>query len=272
MRALRAGLGPGQRRRFSSLVRSALAARLRDMRVFLPNAVQVDAITAAKSGDDVLCVAQTGSGKTLCFLLPLIETLLDDPRAHGLVVAPSRELAIQHADIAERLISDLPGAPAVRLLPDAPSRADAATRLVIAQPDDALTLLQNAPAASFPTTVAIDEVDEVLCGGQYEATLSPRGAALLDALGGVTRGGVDPKGPEGATAPRGRTLRASTETSPPQYLLTTAHLARAHQKVLSERFGDAVRVQQRKGGGGDNAALVPTLRQVGAPCLSYACK
>merc|ERR1711924_338315 len=84
---------------------------------------------------------------------------------------------------------------------DAPSRADAATRLVIAQPDDALTLLQHGPTASFPTTVAIDEVDEVLCGGQYEAMLSPRGTALLDALGGVrgvTRGGGNSEGSEGA--------------------------------------------------------------------------
>ena len=62
-----------------------------------PRPIQRDTIPAALEGQDILGLAQTGTGKTAAFALPLLDFLVDDecenPRA--LVVAPTRELATQ---------------------------------------------------------------------------------------------------------------------------------------------------------------------------------
>ena len=64
----------------------------------LPSDVQYEAIPAALSQQDLLVSAQTGSGKTAAFLLPLLHTMLTQKRqagARGLILAPTRELARQ---------------------------------------------------------------------------------------------------------------------------------------------------------------------------------
>jgi ATP-dependent RNA helicase RhlE len=66
----------------------------------IPTPVQAAAIPEALAGKDVLATAQTGTGKTLAFLIPIIEHLLKQ-NAGGiaaLVLVPTRELAMQVAD------------------------------------------------------------------------------------------------------------------------------------------------------------------------------
>ena len=62
-----------------------------------PLAVQADAVPALLDGDDVVIEAPTGSGKSLAFLLPLVDRLRErsGPGPRALVVTPTRELAIQ---------------------------------------------------------------------------------------------------------------------------------------------------------------------------------
>jgi ATP-dependent RNA helicase RhlE len=62
-----------------------------------PTPVQADAIPPGLAGRDVLACAQTGSGKTAAFLLPILHNLMDKPRGRtrALVLAPTRELAAQ---------------------------------------------------------------------------------------------------------------------------------------------------------------------------------
>ncbi len=62
-----------------------------------PTPIQVQAIPAALEGRDVLGCAQTGTGKTAAFLIPMIERLAQAPKGspRGLVLAPTRELALQ---------------------------------------------------------------------------------------------------------------------------------------------------------------------------------
>jgi len=64
-----------------------------------PTAVQREVIPLALAGRDLLVRAATGSGKTAAFLLPIMQRLLETPRAHtgarALVLAPTRELARQ---------------------------------------------------------------------------------------------------------------------------------------------------------------------------------
>lgn len=70
----------------------------------LPTPIQKEAIPPILEGRDILGLAQTGTGKTAAFVLPLLQRLLDGPRkkVRALIVAPTRELAEQiHADISK---------------------------------------------------------------------------------------------------------------------------------------------------------------------------
>jgi ATP-dependent RNA helicase RhlE len=74
--------------------------RLAAARFVTPTPVQDAAIPQALEGKDVLATAQTGTGKTLAFLIPIIERLLSQ-KARGieaLVLVPTRELAMQVLD------------------------------------------------------------------------------------------------------------------------------------------------------------------------------
>jgi ATP-dependent RNA helicase RhlE len=67
---------------------------------FIPTPVQAAAIPQALAGKDVLATAQTGTGKTLAFLIPIMEQLLQQNAAgiNALVLVPTRELAMQVAE------------------------------------------------------------------------------------------------------------------------------------------------------------------------------
>jgi len=84
--------------RFTEMPLSAgLQQRLAAAQFITPTPVQAEAIPHALQGKDVLATAQTGTGKTLAFLIPAIETLLgsDSRNAEVLVLVPTRELALQ---------------------------------------------------------------------------------------------------------------------------------------------------------------------------------
>ena len=71
---------------------------IRDLGFTRPTPIQADAIPAAMSGRDLLACAQTGSGKTVAFLLPTVHRLLHAPArqaTRALVLTPTRELAAQ---------------------------------------------------------------------------------------------------------------------------------------------------------------------------------
>src|SRR4249920_2695912 len=83
---------------FSELpISTYLKERLSAARFSVPTPVQAAAIPQALEGKDVLATAQTGTGKTLAFLIPVIERLLkqEKPGLAALVLVPTRELAMQ---------------------------------------------------------------------------------------------------------------------------------------------------------------------------------
>jgi len=83
---------------FTELPISAyMKERLAHARFSTPTPVQAAAIPQALDGKDVLATAQTGTGKTLAFLIPVIEQLLKNktPGIAALVLVPTRELAMQ---------------------------------------------------------------------------------------------------------------------------------------------------------------------------------
>lgn len=72
-----------------------LKANLAKLGFVLPTPIQDRAIPHVLRGDDVVGIANTGTGKTLAFALPLLHQVLQNPKQKILVVAPTRELAQQ---------------------------------------------------------------------------------------------------------------------------------------------------------------------------------
>jgi ATP-dependent RNA helicase RhlE len=70
---------------------------LKDLGFSTPTPIQTDAIPPALDGKDLLACAMTGSGKTIAFLLPILQRLMAKPRGttRALVLTPTRELAAQ---------------------------------------------------------------------------------------------------------------------------------------------------------------------------------
>ncbi|HWZ42011.1 MAG TPA: DEAD/DEAH box helicase [Candidatus Saccharimonadales bacterium] len=84
--------------RFTELpISPYLQGRLAAAEFVTPTEVQAAAIPHAIQGKDILATAQTGTGKTLAFLIPIIEKFLSQPGTgvQALVLAPTRELAMQ---------------------------------------------------------------------------------------------------------------------------------------------------------------------------------
>ncbi|KIW10389.1 ATP-dependent rRNA helicase RRP3 [Exophiala spinifera] len=69
-----------------------------------PTPIQAEAIPVALQGRDLIGLAETGSGKTAAFVLPILQSLMDKPQhLHSLILAPTRELAYQISEAVEAL-------------------------------------------------------------------------------------------------------------------------------------------------------------------------
>ncbi len=86
-------------------LRPELQRGVREMGYREPTPIQRAAIPPAVHGRDVIGVAQTGTGKTAAFLLPILERLSGGPRGtvQALVLTPTRELAIQAEEFLRAL-------------------------------------------------------------------------------------------------------------------------------------------------------------------------
>lgn len=133
-----------------------------------PTPIQEQAIPIARQGKDVIGIAQTGTGKTFAFGLPLIEKLQNAP-GKGLILAPTRELALQIEDNLHRVlrtmntsirtISLIGGMPIYRQLRELQHKP----RLIIATPGRLQDHLdQRSLDLSDVVTLVLDEADRML--------------------------------------------------------------------------------------------------------------
>ena len=76
-------------------VPSELVTALERMKITVPTPIQEAAIPPALEGLDILASAQTGTGKTVAYSIPLIMKLGNNPGSTALILAPTRELALQ---------------------------------------------------------------------------------------------------------------------------------------------------------------------------------
>jgi ATP-dependent RNA helicase RhlE len=147
----------------------SLVRATRDLGYKEPTPVQAGAIPPAIAGRDVIATAQTGTGKTAAFLLPVIHRLLGQPRGttRAVVVSPTRELAEQIDDVCRGLARHTavrstlvvggrpigPQAKALRAGPD----------VVVATPGRLLDHVHQGTARlDRATTLVLDEADSML--------------------------------------------------------------------------------------------------------------
>jgi len=138
-----------------------------------PTAIQDAAIPAILRGEDVLGAAQTGSGKTAAFALPLLQSLLNKRggarQLHGLVLVPTRELAAQVGEAIRTLVSHLPTPYKVAVVfggvsinPQMMALRGGAD-IVVATPGRLLDLVDhNAIKLSSAAVLVLDEADRLL--------------------------------------------------------------------------------------------------------------
>ena len=137
-----------------------------------PSPIQAQAIPAVLSGKDVMAAAQTGTGKTAGFTLPILQILSKGPRvkansARTLILTPTRELAAQIAESVEVYGQHLPLRSTVvfggvKINPQM-QRLRAGVDILIATPGRLLDLYQqNAIKFSQLEVLVLDEADRML--------------------------------------------------------------------------------------------------------------
>ncbi|WFD29841.1 RNA helicase [Malassezia sp. CBS 17886] len=134
-----------------------------------PTPVQVRAIPEALRGQDVIGLAQTGSGKTAAFSIPILQALWDNPRPFfACVIAPTRELSYQIAQQIEALGATI-GARCATIVGgmDMMSQSIALSKrphVIVATPGRLQDHLENTKGFSLRTLqyLVLDEADRLL--------------------------------------------------------------------------------------------------------------
>jgi ATP-dependent RNA helicase DeaD len=88
-------------------IKPNLQETLNNLGIYTPTPVQEQAIPNLMGGEDVIAQAQTGTGKTISFILPILERInFEKNDIQALIVSPTRELAIQITNEFNKLKSD----------------------------------------------------------------------------------------------------------------------------------------------------------------------
>ena len=134
-----------------------------------PSLIQREALPVALQGKDIIGIAETGSGKTGAFALPILQALLENPqRLFALVLTPTRELAYQISEQFEALGSGI-GVKCVVIVGgmDMITQSIALAKkphIIIATPGRLVDHLENTKGFSLKTIryLVMDEADRIL--------------------------------------------------------------------------------------------------------------
>ncbi|KAH0327230.1 putative ATP-dependent rRNA helicase rrp3, partial [Aureobasidium melanogenum] len=147
----------------------ALAESCEAMNFTKPTPIQAESIPLALQGRDIIGLAETGSGKTAAFALPILQALMETPSSlFGLVLAPTRELAYQISKQFEALGSLIGVKCAVivggmDMVPQAIALGKK-PHIIVATPGRLLDHLENTKGFSLRTLkyLVMDEADRLL--------------------------------------------------------------------------------------------------------------
>ncbi|MFT4115001.1 DEAD/DEAH box helicase [Silvibacterium sp.] len=169
-------------------ISAALKQQLANAKFVTPTPVQAGAIPPALEGNDVLATAATGTGKTLSFLIPVIERMPAGKTPVALVLLPTRELAMQVLERYKQLTRSSQGAAlVVGGMAEGPQleALRRGARLIVATPGRLEDYLQRRLVnLSGVKMLVLDEVDRMLDMGfkpaikRIVAALSPERQTL----------------------------------------------------------------------------------------------
>ena len=162
-----------------------LIARLSDLEYTQPTPIQAKAIPSILAGSDLIAGANTGSGKTATFALPMLQTLFLAQGANkaagkgnfvtGLILVPTRELAVQVADSVKSYSANFNGAiKTVAIFGGVSANTQmqalrGGADIIVATPGRLLDLISsNAIKLDKVTTLVLDEADRMLSLGFTE--------------------------------------------------------------------------------------------------------
>jgi len=146
-------------------LKDTIQAAVTDAGFTEPSPVQKDAIPLVLDGHDIIAQAQTGTGKTAAFGLPIMSMMKADGSVEGLVIVPTRELAMQVSDELFRF-GQKSGLKTATVYGGTPygkqiDRIKQAS-IVVATPGRLQDLLMSGKIKINPSFVVLDEADEML--------------------------------------------------------------------------------------------------------------
>lgn len=141
---------------------------LEAMNFHTPTPIQAQAIPVVLSQRDLIGSAQTGTGKTAAFCIPLLVRLSQLPQKNALILAPTRELAMQIAEVLGRLCAAFPDLKPALLIGGSAMQPQFRAlakkpRILVATPGRLVDHLQRGAASLLATEILVlDEVDRML--------------------------------------------------------------------------------------------------------------
>jgi len=155
--------------KFSSFgLSDILVDTLTSMGVTVPTPIQEQAIPFVLSGRNVLASAQTGTGKTIAYAIPMLQQLINNPTDTALVLVPTRELAIQVRDAIRQMIGKKEGLRLALIIGGEPmmkqfSQLKANPRIIIGTPGRTIDHLKRRSLNLKSTKFwVLDETDRML--------------------------------------------------------------------------------------------------------------
>ncbi len=151
--------------------KAPLARAIKDAGFSEPSPVQQEAIPIVLKGSDIVAQAQTGTGKTAAFGLPIINMMEHNGEVEMVVIVPTRELATQVSDELFRFARNFKTSTATVYGGSSYSRQIKHINnagIVVATPGRFLDLLNKGEISINPKYVVLDEADEMLDMGFLE--------------------------------------------------------------------------------------------------------
>ncbi|WP_281974858.1 DEAD/DEAH box helicase [Halobacillus litoralis] len=147
-----------------------LSEKLKHQGIVTPTPIQEQSIPALMEGQDVIAQAQTGTGKTFAFLLPILKNVnIESPHVQGVIITPTRELALQITHEVTKLKPDNAHVLAVYGGQDVAKQAnklDGKAHIVIATPGRMLDHLRRGTVSlGHVRHLVLDEADQMLEAG-----------------------------------------------------------------------------------------------------------
>ncbi len=249
----------------------------------IPTAIQKEAIPPLLEGHDVVGVAQTGTGKTAAFALPMITHV--DPellQVQALVLAPTRELAVQVADAIDEFSSTTTGLRVVAVYGGTPygpqiGKIRDGAQVVVGTPGRIMDLIdRGALKLEGVRYFVLDEADEMLRMGfaeDVEKIASDLPDERISALFSATMpkqirrvAHAHMKDPvEVTVTPSASTIATITQTFA---VVPSRHKIGALARVLATTEADAALVFVRTRATAEDLAIELTTRGVHAATLS----